>query len=162
MAFFALASTEGVRGGKERDQEGSVFTETAAPLSVALLPTLIGLKGAPRTRSRLSMKLPVCDSPGPETGSGPPFSVRREGTKSRNNRNSLITWYLLYHFALIRLLFQSCRWPDNYTGSYIWMTYTPQRYASAIKIITVQFCHSILYKWQKRSALWKSTFNAFW
>lgn len=88
---------------------------------------------------------------GPESWLCPRFSVGRGGTKSCNNRNSLITCYLLYHFALIRLLFQSCRRPDNYTGSYIWMTYSPQRYASAVKIITVQFCHSILYKWQKQA-----------
>lgn len=53
---------KGVGGGRERGQEASVFLETPAPPPAALLPPLTGLKGDPRTRSWLSMKLPVHDS----------------------------------------------------------------------------------------------------
>lgn len=67
--------------------------ESVAPLPAFLSPTLTVLKGdtGPGAGSRLNC---LCMTPWAQRrGPAPPVSAGREGAKSHNNRNSLITWY---------------------------------------------------------------------
>lgn len=66
-----------------------------------------GLRGDPRSRSSPRQLGLRAHSPWARRPGLAPLG-RARGPRSRNNRNSLITRYSPYHFALIRCLFQCC------------------------------------------------------
>ena len=116
MALFAPASQEWC-WGRQREGSGSLcLPRDSCPSPWGPITPSHWFQGRPKDQELALNETACAWLPGPESWLCPPFSVGRGGTKSCNNRNSLITWYLLYHFALFRLLFQSCRRPDNYTG----------------------------------------------